>query len=284
MPAVRTDQPHRSLPALAAWVAGLGATIVACHALGAGPLAGPPLLRPSAWPTWLAGRDPAVAAMSIVRLGVLGAAWYLAALTALAAGGRALGSARTVAAAVRVAPLPARRVLVAALGAGVLLASAVRARPATVAVGGTILAAADAGPAPTRTLRRLDGPAPVSPPPTASPALPPPPQAAAPPTTKAAPRAPSPPATPAPPVAAEPPTTRVGDEWVVRPGEHFWSIARAHLAEAWGREPTVREVGRHWRALVAANRDRLADPANPDLIFPGQHLRLPPPPAPGGRR
>jgi nucleoid-associated protein YgaU len=70
----------------------------------------------------------------------------------------------------------------------------------------------------------------------------------------------------------------------VRPGEHFWSIAAAHLSAAWGTKPELRQVGRYWRALVAANRDRLADPANPDLLFPGQRLRLPPVPDPGARR
>jgi nucleoid-associated protein YgaU len=35
-------------------------------------------------------------------------------------------------------------------------------------------------------------------------------------------------------------------------------------------------VGRYWRRLIDANRDRLVDPGNPDLLLPGQELVLPP--------
>jgi nucleoid-associated protein YgaU len=39
--------------------------------------------------------------------------------------------------------------------------------------------------------------------------------------------------------------------------------------------PPEREVARYWRRLVEANRDRLVDPGNPDLLRPGQTLTLP---------
>ncbi|MGQ0744768.1 MAG: LysM peptidoglycan-binding domain-containing protein [Acidimicrobiales bacterium] len=55
--------------------------------------------------------------------------------------------------------------------------------------------------------------------------------------------------------------------WTVGPGESFWSRAE-RLAPG-------EEVGAYWRELIEVNRDRLADPANPDLIFPGQQFRLP---------
>ena len=56
------------------------------------------------------------------------------------------------------------------------------------------------------------------------------------------------------------------DTYVVRPGDSLWSIARAHPG---GAGP----VERRWRAIWAANRDLVGD--DPDLILPGQVLRLP---------
>lgn len=56
-------------------------------------------------------------------------------------------------------------------------------------------------------------------------------------------------------------------EVVVEPGGSFWSIAEE---EAGGRD-----VVSFWRALIDLNRERLVDPSNPDLLYPGQVLRLP---------
>lgn len=58
-------------------------------------------------------------------------------------------------------------------------------------------------------------------------------------------------------------------------GEHFWGIAADVLEQAWDRAPTDAEVLGYWQELIAANEDRLADPGNPDLLFPGQELLLP---------
>jgi nucleoid-associated protein YgaU len=71
--------------------------------------------------------------------------------------------------------------------------------------------------------------------------------------------------------AAAAPTT-----WTVARGDHFWHIAEQARGRQLGRAPTEREVDAYWRLLVAANRDRLVDPANPDLLFAGQELTLPP--------
>lgn len=54
--------------------------------------------------------------------------------------------------------------------------------------------------------------------------------------------------------------------YVVRPGDSLWSIARAHPA-------ADDDVDQRWRAIWAANRDVVG--ADPDLIHPGQALRLP---------
>lgn len=296
--AVRTDRCATTTPALVAWVAGLAATITICSLLGRGPLSGPPLVRPTEWPSWLAAHGPVPAAMAIVRVAILVVCWYLAALTVLAAVGRATGNVGAVAALCSAAPAPARRMLAAAFGAGAILAAGISLPTAPVRTGPMVLAAADAGR--TRTLRRLDAapgapgsapptsiPAPGSPAVTAgppAPAGPPPapPGRSAPPSRSATPPPPAVAAVPTPPVGPEPRAASREGEWVVRPGEHFWSIAEAHLTAARGGQPALREIGRYWRALVAANRDRLADPANPDLLFPGQRLRLPP--TPGGNR
>ena len=94
----------------------------------------------------------------------------------------------------------------------------------------------------------------------------------------------TPPATGPPRVeVAEPPTpppVPSGGEWIVQAGDHFWSIAERLLTGAWGRPPSDAETDPYWRQLVEANRDRLADRANPDLLFVGQVLGVPPPPAP----
>ncbi|MHB1139391.1 MAG: LysM peptidoglycan-binding domain-containing protein [Microthrixaceae bacterium] len=61
---------------------------------------------------------------------------------------------------------------------------------------------------------------------------------------------------------------------VVEPGDHLWSIAEQVLT-AEGSPTDERAVATYWRILVEENRDRLVDPEDPDLIFPGQELVLP---------
>ena len=57
------------------------------------------------------------------------------------------------------------------------------------------------------------------------------------------------------------------DAYVVQAGDSLWSIAQAH--------PAGMSVDERWRAIWAANRDVVG--ADPDLIHPGQPLRLPGP-------
>ena len=66
----------------------------------------------------------------------------------------------------------------------------------------------------------------------------------------------------------------------VRPGDSLWSIAREALTTARGTAANDAVVADYWREVVEHNRDELADPTNPDLIFPGQDVRLPPIPRP----
>jgi nucleoid-associated protein YgaU len=62
------------------------------------------------------------------------------------------------------------------------------------------------------------------------------------------------------------PDVGAGGRYVVRPGDSLWSIAQAHPTDGV-------DVELRWRAIWAANRDLVG--ADPDLIHPGQALRLP---------
>ena len=68
------------------------------------------------------------------------------------------------------------------------------------------------------------------------------------------------------------------DTWRIEAGDHLWAIAAETLADEWGHAPSDDEVLHYWDDLLVANRDRLVDPTNPDLVFPGQELVLPPVP------
>ena len=63
----------------------------------------------------------------------------------------------------------------------------------------------------------------------------------------------------------------------VKAGANLWTIARSELADATGRNPAelrAGEVAAYWVRIVAANRARLRS-GNPDLIYPGEYVRLP---------
>jgi hypothetical protein len=71
--------------------------------------------------------------------------------------------------------------------------------------------------------------------------------------------------------------------WLVRPGDNLWTIATDALAAAWGRPPDVREVAPYWWRVVQVNRPHLPNPSDPNLLFAGDAVTLPPPPpAPPG--
>jgi hypothetical protein len=61
----------------------------------------------------------------------------------------------------------------------------------------------------------------------------------------------------------------------VGPGDSFWSVAERLTSDRLGRPAADSEVLEPWLALIEANRDRLTDPDDPDLLFPGQVLRRP---------
>ena len=85
------------------------------------------------------------------------------------------------------------------------------------------------------------------------------------------------PAGPVAPPGAPPPPAIDPTAWVVEQADSFWSIAAEVTAAPDGSPADERTVTRYWHALIEANRSRLPDPANPDLLVPGQHLTVPPP-------
>lgn len=60
---------------------------------------------------------------------------------------------------------------------------------------------------------------------------------------------------------------------LVGPGDSLWSLSADHLATD-GERPTDAAVAAYWPRLHAANRDVVGP--DPDLLRPGQALRLPP--------
>jgi nucleoid-associated protein YgaU len=84
-----------------------------------------------------------------------------------------------------------------------------------------------------------------------------------------------------PPVAtpAEPtPETREQASHVVVQGDNLWTIAGDHLAEArsgGASELTTREVAAYWLRVIEANASKVRS-GDPDLIYPGETIVLPP--------
>jgi hypothetical protein len=145
----------------------------------------------------------------------------------------------------------------AAPGAGPGTASAAGSAEATMTRIGEV-------PPPTATMTRLDPSTPPRPPPLgALPAVHDQPRA-----TPAMPA----PRRPTPDLPHIDPT-----RWVIEPGDSLWSIAEEVMRRPDGSSPGERAIARFWRRLISANRHELIDPANPDLLVPGQQLVVPPP-------
>jgi hypothetical protein len=64
----------------------------------------------------------------------------------------------------------------------------------------------------------------------------------------------------------------------VAPGDNLWSIARTHLAEANGGSAgklSNKAIAAYWVRVVETNQNRLRS-GDPDLIYPGEKIELPP--------
>ena len=239
---------RRSAAGLAGCSVLLVVAVAGLHAVG-GEFAPPPVRHPGAIGAWVAERQPAQVSFALLRLVALAMGWYLLAVTVAGTASRLLRLAMLVKA-LDVVTMPAvRRALSGAVGLSMV--TTVVAGPAGVA------AAGEAGaPPPVEVMRRLpdaeaDADAAAEAPPVIMRRLP---------DTGGAP--------PAPPT---PPT------WTVAPGDSFWSVAERLVAQASPRAPSDAEIAPYWRRLVEHNRSRLRDPANADLLFPGQVLVVPGP-------
>jgi len=249
----------RRLAGLAGWIVLLAAVIAGFTLLGGGELATPPVTDPAAWPGWAAQRPPIVAVFAVLRLGVLAVAWYLLGVSLIGVAARLLALGRLVRVADVVTVPAVRHLLQAALGLGLATASVTASTagsgpPVAVAVAAEQQVAL-AGSGPRLEMRALDDVA------------------------RYEVMAPLPPGLRGWAQEAAPDPAPAVRTWEVRPGEHLWGIAEQVLAEGRDAPPSDDEVGDYWEVLVDANRGALADPDNPDLVYPGQVFTVPAPPA-----
>lgn len=196
-----------------------------------------PPVAPATILPWYEEVGPALVAAAGLRVAAAaGCAWVLlASLLQVGAGLRPLGPLR--AAADRLSPAVLRR-----------LAGTAVAVSMSVGVAGPAGAGDGTGSPGTAVMVVLDEEQP------ASPAIPVPVSA---------------PQAPAPAPAPRPAEVRVA------PGDSFWRLAEVAVAHAQGAAPDEDDVARYWRRLVEANRERLVDPGNADLLLPGQVVALP---------
>jgi hypothetical protein len=218
---------------------GLAAFVALDHA-GTGVLSPPDVAHPETWAAWAASRTPGQVAAALVRVAAMAMSGWLVLTVAFALVASIRPASRVGRGAHRLAPAAIRRVVEAALGAGLSVSVAL---PATPAFAAPPPAAADD----VAVLHRLD----ETP-------------------EEMAPEEMRPPPAPATPVGS--PT------WIVEPGDHLWGIAERILEEAWGRRPADHEIAPFWRALVDENRSHLVRASNPSLIYPGQTFDVPAPP------
>jgi hypothetical protein len=285
---------------LALWISALVVGTALFHAIGDGHLSAPPL-APSGWSAWAAGRDPLIATFAVLRLLVLALSWYLVGVTSIGVLARVLRAASLIRLADALTLPALRRVLQGALGVSLATAMVVSSVPApdraarerstvtlpagaeaTVTPHGatvpmTLAALGDEDritlehvesgrPMPLELLERARERAEAAEREATSEATP----------DDTADRGgldPQAPDRQAP--AREAAPAGGGDGHVVVTGDSFWTIAQEALAERSGQTPTDAETATYWRQLVEANRDRLVDRDNPDLIFPGQRLVVP---------
>jgi hypothetical protein len=258
----------RAVVATTATLAAEGAAIVALTAIGREPAFRIPLARLDDWLAATPAADALVAALRWVAL--VGAWWLLA------------GTLVYVAATVTRVPAAVRAVRWAALPPVRRMVDA--AFVATV-VGGAVLAPATAdargaGPPPTTLVRDGRGGDLASLPPATTAAPTPPPGRRA--TVPAPIPAPVPAARPGPaavpPAAPSPPPGGVEVQVVVAPGDDLWALAAGRLAATRGIAPADvadAEIAPYWVSVCERNRAALAS-GDPNLIFPGEIVTLPP--------
>lgn len=265
---------------LLAWTVALALGLRGLHTLGAGTL-DVPVASVEDLSVWLDRTSPEVMAVALVRLGALVTGWYLAVCTLALALSRPFGRTGLAGAAIRVSPAIVRRVVSGGGGLGLAAGALLGAVPyPTIA---TALAAPPAAASPveptqspgpaTATMTRSAQEKPTA----AMIRLPAENGAPAPPAPRAAGPEPTPAAAPVGPSPAEMAGAPPSPSWIVEAGDSFWSIAAELVSPSRDGAPSDRQVIGYWRRLVDANRTRLLDPDNPDLLVPGQELLLPEP-------
>jgi hypothetical protein len=283
---------------LAAWCAGLVLCLRALLWLGADTLS-IPFTSPRDLSAWAAETPPAVTAMALLRAAAVVACAHLLAVTVAGVLARLLHRRALAEVIDRATPAVARRLVVGGSGAGLLVGALAASVPLPLGDAGRSTVAVDSAPAATDARATMLGETRPTGRPAAGtaatmtglpatggttvghdPATAPPSATmtgvAASPGTRGAPDRPGA-VTPeetvrsaAPPLPAPDPAA-----WEVTPGDSLWAIAEDVVRTD---APTAgdRDVAAYWRRLVAANRDTLVDPDNPDLLVPGQRLVLPP--------
>lgn len=247
MTPVPATRERGSVLPLLGWVLALVAAIAVLTLAGRGPLAAPSVLDPGAWGPWASGRDALTIAFTVLRLLTLVLAWYLLGATVIGVAARLARWRRMVAVADLLTVPAVRRLLQSALGLGLATAALTvgspgGAPPTTPPTAATLTMTAQSEPASVAMTPLTDVGETMTP------------------------------------VADVPVPDPAQRQWTVEQGDHFWSIAERVLAREWGRPPTDAEVVGYWDRLITANQDRLADPENPDLIYPGQTFAVPQPP------
>jgi nucleoid-associated protein YgaU len=69
--------------------------------------------------------------------------------------------------------------------------------------------------------------------------------------------------------------SNTANQVVVEPGDHLWRISERRLETLLGDEPSNAEIGPYWREVIEVNTDSLRS-GDPDLIYPGEIVTLPP--------
>lgn len=260
---------------LAVWTAGLVVTGRLLLDAGGDALS-VPLTSGEELSGWLAATPPADMAIAVLRLLALAATGYLLGVTVLTLVARTVRSHGLGRAVDRVSPQLVRRLVSGGSGLGLALGAVAASAPLpdlTSTPGSATVASAAAPTDAEATMVRVDEPPATA---TMSRVDPSAGGAATTPATSVAPVAASP-ASPASASASLPALPEIdATTWVVEPGDSLWTIAESVVTPASGPAPGERDVARYWRRLIEANRDRLVDPGNADLLRPGQQLVIPP--------
>lgn len=251
--------------AVATFTVSVAAALI-LHRLGAGRLAPPDRWSWREASGWADERGTITASMALLRLASLGAALHLTVVSAVALVAGVTRCHPVAQVASRLTP----RVLRPALGLA-LAPLFVPADPVFAAEGAPVMVQVDGPAATDAPIMRWVGPTGSTTTITPNPAPPPAMAAVAATTTP-----PVPIAAPTTTAQAPAPTAPTNETWTIRRGDHLWRVAAETVENRLGRTPSTGEIGRYWRTLIEANRDRLVDPANPDLVFTGQVLTLPP--------